>query len=766
MADDHTLLQIIHADGSFTDNLDDGLKRWDIYDKGNDYKVIAVLGVQSSGKSTMLNYLFDTKFAVMNSDVGQQQTTLGIWVGRSPENNILVFDVEGTDSEERGDDAVSFERKTSLFSLALAEILVLNIWSKDIGRKSGSNLELLKNVMELNLSLFGVKNNKKTLLLFCLRDYDGKTPRDKLFERLNDSVNKIWESITKPEEVGEQPLTDFFEVEYTAFSHKIYQTEAFESEMLELRHRLSDVNHEKYLWRPSMSNDVPADGFATFARRIWEVINTNRDLDLPTEKIMLATFRCDEILRETLASIYEGPYNELLELSRGPEIISDFGEQATAIHSAAIENYGKLAIRYHKETSEAKAAELSNKISTGFSVIFNDQIAKIAHQQIDAFDSALQALVPKAEEKLCPNFLAEITTLKEKVLHDFNSKAEENLLAEVEPAWRFDGELRTFVQNIDNRLRTERDAQLRKLVFIIKNRLKVELKDQLAEILEAGTPSLWKDVRALKEKVTTKVDRQFREAIAQIVEDQNSVKDRHEEILTFVDSLFFESTKEFAANIHETAMVRFEKRFKYDNKGLPKRWGRTDIIPDKYQADLDFASSIIQLVSIYRVDERFDDVTHETEDLPAEIIIISKRDVAKIKERLTSSADALYKQALIEQERETNIASLYPFIAIFMLVFAWDELWYLFTSPFLMFFTVIIASISFALYYTKAYIVLLPIVFTVRDSLVEKAKQSSGLSAAIEKVKALYEQHLAPKIAPYLAQAAGARSSVPKDKQE
>ncbi len=105
----------------------------------------------------MLNYLFDTKFAVMNSEVGQQQTTLGIWVGRSPENNILVFDVEGTDSEERGDDAVSFERKTSLFSLALAEILVLNIWSKDIGRKTGSNLELLKNVMELNLSLFGVK---------------------------------------------------------------------------------------------------------------------------------------------------------------------------------------------------------------------------------------------------------------------------------------------------------------------------------------------------------------------------------------------------------------------------------------------------------------------------------------------------------------------------------------------------------------------------------------------------------------------------------
>ena len=50
---------------------------------------------------------------------------------------------------------MAFERKTSLFSLALSEILIINLWFTDIGRLQASNLSLLKIVLELNLQLFG-----------------------------------------------------------------------------------------------------------------------------------------------------------------------------------------------------------------------------------------------------------------------------------------------------------------------------------------------------------------------------------------------------------------------------------------------------------------------------------------------------------------------------------------------------------------------------------------------------------------------------------
>lgn len=52
---------------------------------------------------TLLNLLFDTKFDVLDSNKGRMQTTKGIWMARNPEGSILVFDIEGTDSKERGE---------------------------------------------------------------------------------------------------------------------------------------------------------------------------------------------------------------------------------------------------------------------------------------------------------------------------------------------------------------------------------------------------------------------------------------------------------------------------------------------------------------------------------------------------------------------------------------------------------------------------------------------------------------------------------------
>ena len=70
---------------------------------GTDYRTVAVIGCQSSGKSTLLNLLFDTTFIVMDEQKGRQQTTKGIWINRNTEGNILLLDIEGTDSKERGE---------------------------------------------------------------------------------------------------------------------------------------------------------------------------------------------------------------------------------------------------------------------------------------------------------------------------------------------------------------------------------------------------------------------------------------------------------------------------------------------------------------------------------------------------------------------------------------------------------------------------------------------------------------------------------------
>ena len=71
--------------------------------KGTEYRTVGIIGAQSSGKSTLLNRVFGTDFKEMNPKLGRSQTTKGIWTNHSSDRGIIVFDIEGVDSKERGD---------------------------------------------------------------------------------------------------------------------------------------------------------------------------------------------------------------------------------------------------------------------------------------------------------------------------------------------------------------------------------------------------------------------------------------------------------------------------------------------------------------------------------------------------------------------------------------------------------------------------------------------------------------------------------------
>lgn len=51
-----------------------------------------------------MNLLFDTRFETLDQqNDGRQQTTKGIWMSRNLDGSILIYDIEGTDSKERGE---------------------------------------------------------------------------------------------------------------------------------------------------------------------------------------------------------------------------------------------------------------------------------------------------------------------------------------------------------------------------------------------------------------------------------------------------------------------------------------------------------------------------------------------------------------------------------------------------------------------------------------------------------------------------------------
>ncbi|KAJ0018659.1 hypothetical protein Pint_11630 [Pistacia integerrima] len=101
-------VQLIDRKGCFNDGgLDHFVRATKLANHGVSYAVVTVMGPQSSGKSTLLNHLFGTKFIEMDASEGRSQTTRGIWIekcaGIAP--FTIAMDLEGTDGSERGEEA-------------------------------------------------------------------------------------------------------------------------------------------------------------------------------------------------------------------------------------------------------------------------------------------------------------------------------------------------------------------------------------------------------------------------------------------------------------------------------------------------------------------------------------------------------------------------------------------------------------------------------------------------------------------------------------
>ncbi len=112
-------------------------------------------------------------------------------------DNLLVMDVEGSDSKERWEKRNSVEQSMGLFALAVADLLVLNLWTKEVGRYTASQYGIIRVIMEMNLRLFRQQAAKQILIV--LRDFDAKENIETIKESVLTDIEAIWKDIPKSE---------------------------------------------------------------------------------------------------------------------------------------------------------------------------------------------------------------------------------------------------------------------------------------------------------------------------------------------------------------------------------------------------------------------------------------------------------------------------------------------------------------------------------------------------------------------------------------
>jgi len=109
----------------------------------------------------------------------------------------------------------------------------------------------------------------RTLLLFVIRDHIGVTPLANLQSTLTADLLRIWDGLSKPSELKERQLSDYFDLEFTTLPHKILAPEQFEVQIQSLRKRFVQKESSDYLFKPAYHKRIPADGVAYYMEGIW-----------------------------------------------------------------------------------------------------------------------------------------------------------------------------------------------------------------------------------------------------------------------------------------------------------------------------------------------------------------------------------------------------------------------------------------------------------------------------------------------------------------
>ncbi|TYI26953.1 hypothetical protein ES332_A05G146300v1 [Gossypium tomentosum] len=568
-SDECCSVQLIDGDGSFNDTgIESFIKEVKLHECGLSYAVVSIMGPQSSGKSTLLNNLFYTNFREMDAFKGRSQTTKGIWMAKCAgiEPCTIVMDLEGTDGRERGEDDTAFEKQSALFALAVSDIVLINMWCHDIGREQAANKPLLKTVFQVMMRLF---SPRKTTLMFVIRDKT-RTPLENLEPVLREDIQKIWDSVPKPQAHKETPLSEFFNVEVVALSSYEEKEEQFKEQVANLRQRF---NHS--IAPGGLAGDrrgvVPASGFSFSAQQIWKVIKENKDLDLPAHKVMVATVRCEEIANEKFTGFTANENWCLLEeaVQSGP--VAGFGKKLNSILCTSLSEYDAEATYFDEGVRSAKRKQLEEKLLQLVQPAYLSMLGHLRSGTLEKFKEAFEEALNGGE-----GFSLAAHNCTESYMALFDERCTD---ANVELAnWDCSKVRDKLRRDIDTHVASVRAAKLLELTSSYEAKLNEALAGPVEALLDGANNETWPSIKKLLQRETVSAVSGLSSALSGFEMDAKDKEKMLTNLQDYARGVVEAKAREEAGRVLIRMKDRFSTLFSHDSDSMPRVWtGKEDI---------------------------------------------------------------------------------------------------------------------------------------------------------------------------------------------
>ncbi|KAL6282852.1 hypothetical protein ACE6H2_013781 [Prunus campanulata] len=648
MEEDCCATQLIYGDGEFNSSgLDRFVKEVKLAECGLSYAVVAIMGPQSSGKSTLLNHLFHTKFREMDAYSGRSQTTKGIWIAKCVgiEPCTIAMDLEGTDGRERGEDDTTFEKQSALFALAVSDIVLINMWCHDIGREQAANKPLLKTVFQ--------------------------TPFEYLEPVLREDIQKIWDGVPKPQAHKSTPFSDFFSVEVVALSSYEEKEEKFKEEVAQLRQRFFHSISPGGL-AGDRRGVVPATGFSFSAQRIWKVIKENKDLDLPAHKVMVATVRCEEIANQKFNQlVYDEDWLALEEaVQTGP--VQGFGKRLSSILGTYLSEYDMEAVYFDEGVRNSKRQLLGSKALDFVYPAYTTMLGHLRSKALEDFKVRLEQSLNKGGE-----FASSVRTSTQSSMLEFDKGCADAAIQQAD--WDASRVREKLKRDIDAHASSVRSAKLSELNINYEKQLSSSLTGPVEALLETGGKDTWTSIRKLLNHETEVAVSKFSAAVAGFELDKDTSTKMMQNLRDYARNVVEKKAREEAANIMIHMKDRFSTVFNYDSDSMPRVWTGNEDIRSITKDACSASLKLLSVMAAIRLEEKPDNIEKLlfSSLMDGTVTVSSSQD-----RRIAASTDPLASSTWEEEAHKRSNNWLPPPWAIMaMIVLGFNEFMLLLKNP-------------------------------------------------------------------------------------
>jgi hypothetical protein len=461
-----------------------------------------------------------------------------------------------------------FERTTALFGLVLSNVLIINVWTQDIGRFSASNLEIIKIIFEINLRFFNQESAKH--LLFVIRDFKETENLEYIKNIITEDINRLWNEIKKPKQFEKAKPEDFFQLKFFPLHHYVYEKDQFLKDTQELARRMRDPKVDGFIFSEvDTSKNIPYDALFMFADKVWESIKENKELNLPSQKVIVSNFRCSEVKKEVLEQ-------SMIEVDRLKNSVTQnfhphLRTELEEVLNKSITEFRSQTEQYDDEIVRESESQLRRDSHLQFELV-----SAIQKDKIEA--SCAKWMREKvAESKHILNFgqmLATIKVAKKEAIDRYRKELNEGTTddeASIEKlVERFKGKVESIAVEFIS-------TKVNLLLKNLQNQKQKELEARMSRIFTDLQPTFWEDFLSL-----------YSNTFENYSEDILKLRNDAEELKSALDEQLFDSMKldlyltirsSLSSQLKSLGTLvteKFRRLFENDPSGMRRNWVTTE----------------------------------------------------------------------------------------------------------------------------------------------------------------------------------------------